>query len=55
VGYVNVLVSVWRGDSNVAVFSVTDERFLEVFQRWVEWQSDYQITIRDRKLGPEHK
>jgi hypothetical protein len=49
------LVYVWRGPSNVAVISTTDEKFLNAFKRWIEWQDDYKISIRESKLGPEHQ
>jgi hypothetical protein len=50
----NVVVSVWRGESNVAVCSVTDGKFLAELKRWAERQ-DYKLTSREIKLGPEHQ
>jgi hypothetical protein len=50
----NVVVSVWRGDTNLAVCSVTDEKFLAELKRWAERQ-DYKLASREIKLGPEHQ
>jgi hypothetical protein len=43
-----VLVGVWRGNYNVAVISVTDEKFLVELQRWIAEQKDYELTERKK-------
>jgi hypothetical protein len=49
------VVGVWRGDHNVAVISVSDEKFLNDLKRWIKKQKDYELTLREMTLGPEHQ
>jgi hypothetical protein len=43
----NVLVTVWRGESHVAVISVTDVEYLEALRAWIAEQEEYRITEDD--------
>jgi hypothetical protein len=51
----SVVVGVWRGTHNVAVVSVSDEKFLADLKRWMAKQKDYELTFRENTLGPEHQ
>jgi hypothetical protein len=43
----NRLVTVWRGESHVAVLSVTDTKFLGELEEWIEEQGEYRISEND--------
>jgi hypothetical protein len=50
----SVLVYVSRDGFNCAVISITDEKFLAALKRWAKTQTEYRLTFRESKLGPEH-
>jgi hypothetical protein len=49
-----ILVYVWRGEYHSAVIHVTDEKFLAALKRWEKSQTEYKLTYRETRLGPEH-
>lgn len=47
----NVTVYAWRDQHPVALFSVTDRKFLADLEEWINGQEEYRIEVRERNDG----
>ena len=48
------IVYVWHRDLSVMVVSVEQKQVVDALKAWCESQG-WRVTIRELKLGPEHK